>query len=139
MRERTTCDRLLTRSLEASIPLGPPFHFTRDGWTLEGIVFSEIEWLLSTIIVIMGTYRDKNGIRIVLEEHIRGDKYFSTQQRKETLMVNDSNGTQLQQSPDGVYGVEGMINTTGNMPIHSSTSEIEDGGELCDSDCVDCD
>ena len=39
-----------------------------------------------------------------------------------------------------VYGIEDMLSASTNTPLHSTnTKEIEDFGELCDSDCVDCD
>ena len=39
-----------------------------------------------------------------------------------------------------VFGVDEMLNTIGNTPLHSFTpKEIEDYGELCDQDCQDCD
>jgi len=65
--------------------------------------------------------------------------FYQTKQRKEVPMGTDDKGTHVQENPSGVYGVEEMLNVAGSIPIHSSTDKIEDGGELCDSDCVDCD
>lgn len=39
-----------------------------------------------------------------------------------------------------VFGVSEMIAITGDISLHSDTKGIvEDFGELCDSDCIDCD
>ena len=41
---------------------------------------------------------------------------------------------------EGIYGVENMLEIVGNTPLHSLTKkDIQDYGELCDSDCQDCD
>ena len=54
-------------------------------------------------------------------------------------MKKDSTSTELVNTAS-VFGIEEMLQTAGNSPLHSfSAKEIEDYGELCDDDCQDCD
>lgn len=38
-----------------------------------------------------------------------------------------------------IFGVEEMLKVVNSTPLHSDSEKIEDYGDLCDSDCVDCD
>jgi|SaaInl4_150m_RNA_FD_contig_21_2206968_length_386_multi_8_in_0_out_0_1 hypothetical protein len=41
---------------------------------------------------------------------------------------------------EGIYGTDDMVAFVEASPLHSvSKGEIKDYGELCDSDCIDCD
>ncbi len=43
-------------------------------------------------------------------------------------------------SSQQIFGVEEMLDAVETLPLHSSVKKgIQDYGELCDSDCQDCD
>ncbi|MHB8871972.1 MAG: hypothetical protein ACYC5G_05975 [Candidatus Doudnabacteria bacterium] len=55
-------------------------------------------------------------------------------------MESEKNIMQTEEIHGGIFGVEDMVNSMKNIPLHSTDHiKIDDAGELCDSDCIDGD
>lgn len=62
------------------------------------------------------------------------------------MNLNEENPMQVEQiniqlaEKPGIYGVQDMVELVESSPLHSlKKGEIQDYGELCDQDCLDCD